>query len=153
MADPKPVCANISSAGSMPEIFQLIEGLQKRLVKFQGFTLKEARLTPPQYFILSLLTEKDSRPFKELAEVLSCTRATITGIVDTLEKKGLVTRHPHPDDRRSMLVKLTVDGRKLLQSTPGLEKTFGGCCCDVLAPREALRLCRLLKKLSDTLPF
>ena len=137
----------------MQEVFQLIEGLQKRLAKFQGYTLKEAGLTPPQYYIMSLLSEKDGRPFKELAEVLTCTRATITGIVDTLENKGLVARHPHPDDRRSMLVKLTGRGRDLLQSTPGLEKTFGGCCCEVLSPREMLELHLLLRKLSERLPF
>ena len=137
----------------MQEVFQLIEGLQKRLAKFQGYTLKEAGLTPPQYYIMSLLSEKDGRPFKELAEVLTCTRATITGIVDTLENKGLVARHPHPDDRRSMLVKLTDSGRNLLQSTPGLEKTFGGCCCEVLSPREMLKLHQLLRKLSELLPF
>ena len=135
------------------EIFQLIDGLEKRFRQFQGYTLKESKLTPPQYFILSLLAEEDGRPFKELAEAAACSRATITGIVDTLEKKGLVTRNPHPDDRRSMLVKLTETGRSLLQSTPGLEKTFGSCCCDVLPPEEMRELSRLLNKLSASLPF
>jgi MarR family transcriptional regulator, organic hydroperoxide resistance regulator len=140
------------NTGSMPEIFQLIDDLEKRFILFQAATLKESRLTLPQYYILSLLAEKDGRPFKELAEALACTRATVTGIVDTLEKKALVTRQPHPDDRRSMLVNLTDEGKALLQSTPGLEATYG-CCCDVLPPDESRELSRLLKKLSDILPF
>jgi DNA-binding MarR family transcriptional regulator len=102
---------------------------------------------------LSLLSEKDARPFKELASALSCTRATITGIVDTMEKKELVVRSPNPDERRSLLVRLTDRGRAVLQATPGLEKTFAGCCCEVLPPDEARQLSRLLKKLSDSLPF
>jgi DNA-binding MarR family transcriptional regulator len=142
-----------NTTGAMPEIFGLIEELMKRLIKFQVATLKDARLTPPQYYILSLLAEKDGRPFKELAEALACTRATVTGIVDTLEKKALVRREPHPEDRRSMLVKLTDEGRSLLRSTPGLEKTFGSCCCDLLPPPETQELRRLLKKLSEVLPF
>jgi DNA-binding MarR family transcriptional regulator len=141
------------ATGSMPEIFRLIAELEKRFRQFQGYTLKEARLTPPQYFILSLLSDNDGRPFKELAEALACTRATVTGIVDTLEKKALVTRNPHPDDRRSMLVKLTEGGRRLLQSTPGLESTFESCCCELLPPEESRELSRLLMKLSDALPF
>jgi len=141
------------SIGTILEIFQLIEGLEKRLRQFQGYTLKESRLTSPQYLILGLLSEQDGRPFKDLAEALACTRATITGIVDTLEKKGLVTRNPHPQDRRSMLVRLTDGGKALLQSTPGLEKTFGSCCCNLLSTEESTELVRLLKKLSDTLPF
>lgn len=50
----------------------------------------------------------------ELAERTGVTRATITGLVDTLERAGLVTRTPHPDDRRMMSVGLTRRGEKLL---------------------------------------
>ncbi len=139
--------------GAIPEIFQMIDDLEKRFIKFQVYTLTEARLTIPQYYILSLLSEKDGRPFKDLAEILACSRATVTGIVDTLEKKALVTRNPNPEDRRSLLVTLTPKGRSLLQSTPGLEETFGSCCCDLLPTGEAQELARLLKKLSDLLPF
>jgi DNA-binding MarR family transcriptional regulator len=137
----------------MPAIFERIEGLEKRLKQFQGQTLKDAHLTPPQYFVLSLLAERDGRPFKELAEALGCTPATVTGIVDTMEKKGLVARGPNPADRRSLLVNMTAKGQALLKATPGLEKVFAGCCCDVLPDREMRELGRLLKKLSDTLPF
>lgn len=153
MNNPIAVPCEKDVPGAMPEIFQLIEELQKRLTRFQAYTLKEAKLTPPQYYILSLLFEKNGRPFKELADALACSRATITGIVDTLEKKGLATRAPHPDDRRSMLVKLTDEGKSLLQATPGLEETFGSCCCNVLPPEETRELIKLLKKLSASLPF
>jgi len=141
------------STGSMPEIFQLIEALEKRLKQFHGKTLREAQLTPPQYFILSLLVEKDQRPFKELARLLTCSRATMTGIVDTMEKKGLVARSPNPDDRRSLLVTLTKKGRLLLKETPELQQTFANCCFDVLPSKEVEELYKLLRKLSLALPF
>lgn len=50
----------------------------------------------------------------ELAERTGVTRATITGLVDTLEAAGYVTRKPHPNDRRMMSVGLTKKGDKLL---------------------------------------
>jgi DNA-binding MarR family transcriptional regulator len=50
----------------------------------------------------------------ELAERTGVTRATITGLVDTLERADLVSRTPHPDDRRMMSVGLTKRGEKLL---------------------------------------
>lgn len=50
----------------------------------------------------------------ELAERTGVTRATITGLVDTLERAGYVSRKPHPDDRRMMCVGLTKKGEKLL---------------------------------------
>jgi DNA-binding MarR family transcriptional regulator len=139
--------------GSMPEIFQQIEALNKRLKQFHGKTLRDAKLTPPQYLILTLLVEKDKRPFKELAELLSCTRATITGIVDTMQKKGLVSRSPNPDDRRSLLVTLTGKGRLLLQNTPELGESYESCCFDVLPAKEARELSKLLRKLALALPF
>jgi DNA-binding MarR family transcriptional regulator len=40
----------------------------------------------------------------------------MTGVVDQLEQKGLVERIDHPEDRRSLQVRLTPDGRKFYQS-------------------------------------
>jgi DNA-binding MarR family transcriptional regulator len=52
----------------------------------------------------------------EIAERTGVTRATITGLVDTLERAGLVTRKPHPGDRRMMSVALTARGETLLET-------------------------------------
>jgi DNA-binding MarR family transcriptional regulator len=51
----------------------------------------------------------------ELADRTGVTRATMTGLVDTLERAGLVTRTPHPQDRRMMCVGLTKRADKLLE--------------------------------------
>jgi DNA-binding MarR family transcriptional regulator len=50
----------------------------------------------------------------EVSARLTVTSATVTGLVDTLEKRGLIRRRPHPDDRRSVLLEITADGRRLL---------------------------------------
>ncbi len=50
----------------------------------------------------------------ELADRTGVTRATITGLVDTLERDGLVTRSHDTEDRRMMVVCLTPRGRELL---------------------------------------
>lgn len=51
----------------------------------------------------------------ELAERTGVTRATITGLIDTLERSGFVARTPHSDDRRMTSVMLTERGEKLLK--------------------------------------
>ncbi|HVS50736.1 MAG TPA: MarR family transcriptional regulator [Opitutaceae bacterium] len=51
----------------------------------------------------------------ELAERTGVTRATITGLIDTLERSGLVMRTPNSTDRRMTSVALTVRGEKLLR--------------------------------------
>lgn len=46
----------------------------------------------------------------DLAEMAGVTRATMTGLIDTLAKDGWVRREPDPVDRRAMLVHLTAEG-------------------------------------------
>jgi DNA-binding MarR family transcriptional regulator len=52
----------------------------------------------------------------EVSARLTVTSATVTGLLDTLETRGLARRRPHPGDRRSVLVEITDNGRHLLDS-------------------------------------
>ena len=63
--------------------------------------------------LLNRCAEQPSTP-AELADEAGVTRATMTGLVDTLVKDGLVARKNDSADRRTVLVKLTRSGRKLL---------------------------------------
>jgi len=56
----------------------------------------------------------DPRTPAQLAEAAGVTRATMTGLIDTLEKDGLVRREPDPRDRRMMSVLLTPEGQELV---------------------------------------
>jgi DNA-binding MarR family transcriptional regulator len=51
---------------------------------------------------------------KVIAERLLVTSGSITSLLDTLERRGLVRREPHPDDRRKLLVDITDEARKLV---------------------------------------
>ncbi len=151
----KPCSSSIENyqPGSLPEVFHLIETLEKKLNHLQGQTLRIAGLTPPQFIVLKLINEKDERPLKDLADELCCTRATVTGIIDTMEKKELVRRLPNKNDRRSMLVKLTDKGHTvMIQSEPQIGRSFENCC-DILDLDEIMVLSRLLNKLNRALDF
>jgi DNA-binding MarR family transcriptional regulator len=52
----------------------------------------------------------------EIADRLGSARATVTGVLDSLEKRDLVRRTPHPDDRRRLHVAITDDARRLLDT-------------------------------------
>lgn len=137
-------------SSSITNVFELIDLAAKRLRQIQRRMVSKTGLTPPQYFILSLMWEKDGRQFKELAEAYCSSPATITGIVDGLEGKGLVKREPNPNDRRSLLVKLTDKGRALENSAPGKKEMLGNCCTG-LTPEEFRQLGKLLEKLNESL--
>lgn len=135
---------------SQPEVFRKIELTARRLKHIESMVMSSVGLTPAQYYIMTLLWESDKRPFKDLAEICSCSRATITGIIDVLEKKSLVKREQNPDDRRSFLALLTQKGQDLKAETPDMNEVFGKCC-DCLNPAELKQLDDLLQKLYNSL--
>jgi DNA-binding MarR family transcriptional regulator len=52
----------------------------------------------------------------ELGERLIVTRATVTGLVDSLERRGYATRTANPADRRSVIVAITPAGLATAQA-------------------------------------
>lgn len=71
-------------------------------------------LTAAQYNVLSVLAAAaDGLSQRELGDILVVDRSNITGLLDRLEKAGLVKRTDHPSDRRIYRVSLTSAGRKL----------------------------------------
>ncbi len=61
----------------------------------------------------ALLNLAEPLPMHALASLLVCDSSNVTGIVDRLEARGLVARHPSPEDRRVKHVVLTPAGRRL----------------------------------------
>ena len=85
----------------------------------------------------------------ELAEAAGVTRATMTGLVDTLERDGLVKREPDPNDRRMMSVVLTAKAEKFLgKFLPGHFKVISNLMVP-LSEAERKSLVRLLVKLQQ----
>ena len=60
--------------------------------------------------VLGQLRDRGQMSPSEIGERLIVTRATVTGVLDSLERRGYVTRSPHPTDRRSVVVELTPAG-------------------------------------------
>jgi DNA-binding MarR family transcriptional regulator len=140
----------ISISAPVSDVFTLLDQVARQLREIQRLTVSEVDLTPPQFQTLRLLWEQDRQPFKDLAAANGCTRPTMTGIVDTLEKNGLVTRQPNPNDRRSLLVTLTEKGVALEGSTPDLDRIYAKCCVG-LSAEEFQQLGLLLGKLDQSL--
>jgi DNA-binding MarR family transcriptional regulator len=76
----------------------------------------------------------------ELADAAGVTRATMTGLIDTLERDGLVKREPDPNDRRMMSVVLTAKGERFLNGfLPGHFKLVSSLMASLTeAERKAL---------------
>jgi DNA-binding MarR family transcriptional regulator len=83
--------------------------LQERWAEKHGLT--EGRMG-----VLFRLYRSGDCPLGDLAEELESTPRNITGLVDHLERDGLVERVPVPDDRRSVRARLTEAGRVRIEA-------------------------------------
>jgi DNA-binding MarR family transcriptional regulator len=91
--------------------FQLTKASQTG-AEFWTKKVKHLNVTASQAIVLNFLSEEDRILANSLRQKLQITSATMTGILDRLEKLELTERQPHPDDRRAILVCLTDKGRQ-----------------------------------------
>lgn len=68
----------------------------------------------PQCYGLEALVKDGPLTLGELAARLYLEKSTASRVVDALERKGYVTRTPHPGDRRALQLKVTPAGRRLV---------------------------------------
>ena len=66
--------------------------------------------------LLGMLRVRGDSAMAQLAQALRTTPRNVTGLVDHLEKDGLVERVPDPADRRSVLARLTPAGRSKIDA-------------------------------------
>jgi DNA-binding MarR family transcriptional regulator len=65
--------------------------------------------------VLGILRDRGSMSPSGLSERLIVTRATVTGVLDSLERRGFIRRSANPADRRSLIVEITPAGLSVLQ--------------------------------------
>ena len=71
------------------------------------------KITIIELGILDLLQSKPTISVKDAVEMLAAPNSTITSAVNRLEKRGILTRAIHPEDKRTFQLILSEEGRKL----------------------------------------
>jgi MarR family transcriptional regulator, organic hydroperoxide resistance regulator len=97
---------------------------QIRSVTYRAFMDHGLELTPEQWIVLVQLWEKDGQTQSALSELTLRDRPTMSRILDTMEKSGLVERHADERDARSKLVKLTRTGKGLREKLVPVAKNL-----------------------------
>jgi DNA-binding MarR family transcriptional regulator len=110
--------------------------------------LDKLGLTPPQFYVLATIGYAGGLPFGEIGAKMMVTVSNLTGIVDRLEEKKLVSRKRDENDRRVVHVVLTEKGAKLYKSTiPLFEKSISQIFSSLDKPQQK-ELSALLRKLN-----
>lgn len=94
------------------DAIKTLKQIMKTLKKAVEADYKELQLTGPQGFMLGTLACNDPMKISDLSEKMALSNSTVSGIVDRLEKQGLVERSRSAQDRRVVMVKVTEQFKK-----------------------------------------
>lgn len=91
------------------EVARLMKRRFEEEARAQGITL-------PQWRALTQIANGDGVSQRALADAIDADPMTVSGILDRLEKRGLIHRHPDPTDSRVKLARMTPDGETMFQT-------------------------------------
>lgn len=137
-----PFCINYLLNVAQHEVFQTFSA---RLEAFG--------ITPGQYGVLNCLWSKGTATPKEIAQELRLENSTISGVLDRMQKRGLIDRIMDPDDRRSIQVVATEAGMAIKDDVLQTVDELNTIVLRVLTPGQKETLLTCLRKIGNvTLP-
>ena len=108
----------LAREGPAQDIVQLLRRMVSRIYVDSKRMMKRFGLTGPQTLVLRALLHSGPISSAALARAIFVTPSNLTGIIDRLEQKGLVTRTRQATDRRVQLLDLTEAGKEKAESLP-----------------------------------
>ena len=111
--------------------------------------LADYGITPGQYGVLNCLWSQGSAAPKEIARLLRLENSTVSGILDKLQKRGLVNRVLALNDRRSIRVEPTREGLALRDDVLHTVEELNREVLAAFVPEERRQLLDLLRRLID----
>ena len=122
-----------------------------KLERLSTEDLERFDVTQAQFGVLAHLSAREGISQQELSEKLFVTKGNVCGLIDRLEKRGLVERRFDPEDRRSNLLFLTEEGRKLARRAVPSHEQFMSEQMSALTHEEQQILRALMRKLDKSI--
>ena len=116
-----------------------------------GRLLRPLNVSAAGGHVLGQLRDHGAMSPSELGERLIVTRATVTGLIDSLERRGFVRRSANPADRRSLLVEITPTGREVVQQVRAIIHRNETAWMSVLSDAELQAYITLLHRVQDSI--
>jgi DNA-binding MarR family transcriptional regulator len=110
-------------------------------------TMEPYELKPVDFSVLSLVRHNPGITSRQLCTALGILPPNLVGMVNTLEKRELIERLPHPRDGRAMGLHLTATGEKLMRDAEKTAAELEAGVASRLSPAELRTLITLLKKI------
>ena len=133
------------------EVDQILEAIIYLYTESRRITKELARranLTGPQLTVVKLLETFGDLSLSDLSERIRAQNSTVTGIIDRMEREGLVRRERSKDDRRKILIRLTDKGERLAGDVPVEPIEIFRGAIEGLSSAEQRELLKILTKLA-----
>ena len=108
-----------------------------------------AEIGPTDFMILEILLHKGPQPVNDIGRRIGLTSGASTTAVDRLATAELVARESHPSDRRTRVVRLTDQGKRIAARTFAVHRAAMDAAGEALSASERTTLISLLKKLGQ----
>ncbi len=102
------------SGGTGVHVFLVLWKAARAVEAYGENSISQLQMCGSDFAVLEALLHKGPLPVNEIGRKVLLTSGSITVAVDRLEQKGLVERRAHDTDRRTRVVHLTGDGKKLI---------------------------------------
>lgn len=127
------------------EVARLFTEVTKILKESMRRSYENIGITVPQSLVIGTLMKFGEMKITELSGKINLTNSTISGIVDRLEKQGLVVRKRSEGDKRIVFVQLTPKFEEIYQ---GIYKKVEESFQDLLSPATSEELVKIIEGLS-----
>jgi hypothetical protein len=109
---------------------------------------RRANLTGPQLTVIKMLEQIGDLSLSELSDRIRAQNSTVTGIIDRMEREGLVLRERSTEDRRVVHIRLTPKGAELARDIPVEPMEILRRALSSLSASEARDLLKIATKLA-----
>lgn len=129
-------------------IFEAIVYLSTESRRITKELARRAELTGPQLTVLKMLEGVGDLSLSDLSERIRAQNSTVTGIIDRMEREGLVVRARSTEDRRVVHIKLTDRGAKIAREIAVEPMEVFRSALESLTAAEMRDLLRILTKIA-----
>lgn len=133
------------------QIATLLHDTTRLLRRCFDVQAKTYGLTLSQWKALVAIHEQDGITQVALSNALDIDAMTLSGILDRMEKRGLVERFVHPDDSRAKLTRLTAEGIELVVVARHVGAQVFGQAMEGLTPDDRAQLVSHLTRIQTNL--
>jgi MarR family transcriptional regulator, organic hydroperoxide resistance regulator len=141
----------VNKTEEIPEVIDNLRRISRAISEYPKNAERITGLTGPQLWAMKLLANTSPIKVSELARRMYLHPATVVGILDRLETKGMVTRTRSKADRRAVDLVLTDRGKSMVANAPEVAQALLVKGLEALSDEEFCRVAEVMELLTRIL--